>query len=124
MFRLWQLYTAAVQEDHIFENELPDSLLDLICEDLAEDYTTMDARTALGLLSGFWAANHSIPATLLCQYQSHGQQHYGLFYYRMQLYVLAAGRGCTEILWHHHDDSIAGHVGAKRTLELVSRKYY
>ncbi len=42
----------------------------------------------------------------------------------MQLYVMAAGGGCTEVLQRHYNDPIAGQFGAKCTLELVSRKYY
>jgi hypothetical protein len=42
----------------------------------------------------------------------------------MQLYVLAAGGACTEVLRRHHDDPITGHFSSKRTLELVARKYY
>jgi hypothetical protein len=29
-----------------------------------------------------------------------------------------------EVLCRHHDDPIMGHFGAKRTLELVARKYH
>jgi hypothetical protein len=29
-----------------------------------------------------------------------------------------------EVLRCHHDNPMAGHFGAKRTLELVARKYY
>jgi hypothetical protein len=61
---------------------------------------------------------------LLRQYQSHWQQHDGLLYYHMLLYVPAAGGVHTEVLRRYHDDPIAGHLGAKRMLELVSRKYY
>jgi hypothetical protein len=67
MFRLRQLYAAAVQEDQIFEDLPPDSLLDLIREGLAEDYTAKEARTALGLLGGFPAEEHSLLAMLLRQ---------------------------------------------------------
>jgi hypothetical protein len=123
-FHLRQLYAAVVQEDQIFEDMPPDSLLNLICEGLAEDYTAKEARTALGLLSKFPAENYSIPATLLRQYQSHGQQNNGLLYYCMQLYVPTAGEGRTEVLQRYHDDPIAGPFGVKRTLELISRKYY
>jgi hypothetical protein len=42
----------------------------------------------------------------------------------MQLYVLTAGGGHTEVLRRHHNYPIVGHFSAKRTLELVSRKYY
>jgi hypothetical protein len=42
----------------------------------------------------------------------------------MQLNVSTAGEGHTEVLQRHHDNPIAGHFGAKRTLELVSRNYY
>jgi hypothetical protein len=124
MFRLWQLYAAAVQVDQIFKDVPPDSLLNLIREGLAEDYTAKEARTALGLLGGFPAKEHSIPTTLLRQYQNHRQQHNSFLYYQPQLYVPATGGGRTEVLWRNHDDPIAGHFGAKRTLELVSRKYY
>jgi hypothetical protein len=123
-FYLWQLYAAVVQEDQMFEDVPHDSLLDLICEGLAKDYTAKEARTALGLPGGFPAKNHSIQATLLCQYQSRWQQNDGLLYYHMQLYVLTAGRGHMEMLRRHHDDPIAGHFGAKHTLELLSSKYY
>ncbi len=123
-FRLRQLYAAAVQEDQIFKDVPPDTLADLILEGQAEDHTAKEACTALGLPGGYLAEEHSISATLLRQYQSHWQQHDGLIYYRMQLYVRAAGGACTEVLRRHHDDPIAAHFGAKRTLELVARKYY
>jgi transposase InsO family protein len=42
----------------------------------------------------------------------------------MQLYVPAAGGSRTEVLCRHHDDPIARHLGAKRTLEPMARKYY
>ncbi len=123
-FCLRQLYAAAVQEDQIFEDVPHDALYDLILEGLADDHTAKEARTALGLPGSYEAENHSIPAVLLCQYQSHWKQHDGLLYYRMQLYVPAAGGARTEVLRCHHNDPIAGHFGAKRTLELVARKYY
>jgi hypothetical protein len=123
-FRLWQLYAAAFQEDQIFEDVPPDALYDLILEGLAEDHTAKEARTALGLPGGYEAKNHSLPAVLLRQYQSHWKQHDGLLYYRMQLYVPAAGGARTEVLRRHHEYPITGHFGAKRTLELVARKYY
>jgi transposase InsO family protein len=123
-FCLWQLYAAAVQEDQIFEDVPPDALYDLILEGLAEDHTAKEARTALGLPGGYEAENHCILAVLLRQYQSHWKQHDGLLYYRMQLYVPAAGGARTEVLRRHHDDPIAGHFGAKRTLEFVARKDY
>jgi hypothetical protein len=121
-FCIRQLYAAAVQEDQIFEDVPPDALYDLIQEGLAEDHTAKEARTALGLPSGYEAKNHSIPAVLLHQYQSHWKQHDGLLYYQMQLYIPAAGGARTEVLRRHHDDPITGHLGAKRTLELVARK--
>jgi hypothetical protein len=62
----------------MFKDVPPDSLLDLIREDLAEDYTAKEARTTLGLPGGFPAENYSIPATLLRQYQSHWKQNDGL----------------------------------------------
>jgi hypothetical protein len=78
----------------------------------------------MGLLGSYEAKNHGIPAVLLCQYQSDWKQHDSLLYYRMQLYVPAAGGARTEVLRRHHNDPIAGHFGAKRILELVARKYY
>jgi hypothetical protein len=123
-FYLWQLYAATVQEDQIFKDLLPDTLADLILEGQAEDHTAKEARTALGLPGGYCAEEHSVLATLLCQYQSHWQQHNGLLYYRMQLYVPAAGGARTEVLRRHHDDPIAGHFGVKRTLKLDARKHY
>ncbi len=121
-FCIRQLYAAAIQEDQIFEDVPPDALYDLIQEGFAEDHTAKEAHTALGLPSSYEAENHSIPAVLLHQYQSHWKQHDGLLYYRMQLYIPAAGGARTEVLRRHHDDPIAGHLGAKRTLELVARK--
>ncbi len=85
MFRLRQLYTAAVQEDQIFKDVPSNSLLDIIRDGLIEDYTAKEARTALGLPSGFPVEEHSILATLLRQYQNHWQKHDGLLYYRIQL---------------------------------------
>ncbi len=82
------------------------------------------ARTVLGLPSGLHAEEYRILAMLLCLYQNHWQQHDSLLYYRMQLYVLTAGGGHTEVLRRHHNYPIVGHFSAKRTLELVSRKYY
>ncbi len=52
-FRLRLLYAAAIQEDQVSKDMPPDSLLDLICKGLAENYTTKKARTALGLPGGF-----------------------------------------------------------------------
>jgi hypothetical protein len=49
MFRLWQLYAAAVAEDEAFEEVPPDTLRDLIRESLKEDPIARVARTALGL---------------------------------------------------------------------------
>jgi hypothetical protein len=51
-FRLRQLYTAAVQEDLIFEDVPPNTLCDLVQEGLAEDHTAKETRTALGLPRG------------------------------------------------------------------------
>jgi hypothetical protein len=124
MFHLGHLYPAAVQEDQIFKDMPPDSLLYVIREGLADNYTTKKAGPALGPPSGFLAENHSILATLLCQYQSHWQRHNILLYYQMQLYVPAAGGGRTEVLQRYDDDPIARLFGAKHILELVSRKYY
>jgi hypothetical protein len=123
-FCLWQLYAAAVQEDQIFEDVPPETLADLIIEGQAEDHIAKEARTVLGLPGGYLAEEHSVPATLLRQYQSHWQKHDGFLYYRMQLYVLAAGGAPTEVLHRHHDNLIKGHFGTKCTLELVARKYY
>jgi hypothetical protein len=101
-----------------------DTLANLILEGQAQDHTAKEAYTALGLPRGYSAKKHSAPAMLLCQYHSHWQQHDGLLYYQMQLYVLAAGGAGTEVLCRHHDNPIVGHFGAKHTLELVARKYY
>ncbi len=72
MFHLWQLYTAAVQEDQIFEDVPPDTLCNLIQEGLAEDHTTKEARTALGLPRGYPANEYSVLATLLRQFRVTG----------------------------------------------------
>jgi hypothetical protein len=56
----------------------PDSLLDLICEGLAEDYSAKKTRTALGLPGGYPAKEQSLLAMLLHKYQSHWKQHKGL----------------------------------------------
>ncbi len=98
-------------------------MLDLIHDSLAEDYTAKKARNTVSIPSVFQAKNHSIPATLLRQYQSHWKEHNSFLYYRIQLYVLAAGRGRMGLLQLHHNDPIAGHFGAKGTLELVSKEY-
>jgi hypothetical protein len=77
----------------------------------------------LGLCRGYSTKKHSVPATLLRQYQSHWQQHDGLLYYLMQLYLLDARGTRMELLRCHHDNPIAGHFSAKRTLKLVAMKY-
>ncbi len=84
----------------------------------------MKARTALGLPGRYQAEEHSLQATLLCQYQSQWQQHDGLLCYCMHLYVQTAVRDCTEVLRLLNDDPIAGDFSAKCTLELMFRKYY
>jgi hypothetical protein len=38
--------------------------------------------------------------------------------------VLVEGGARREVLRRHHNDLITGHFGARRTLELVARKYY
>jgi hypothetical protein len=121
-FHLLQLYAAAVQEDKIVEDVPPDTLADLIPEGKAKDHTPRDVRTVLGLSVGYSTEEHSGPAALLRQYQSHWQQHDGLFYYQMQLYVCAAGGVSREVLRRHHEDRIAGHFDVKCTLESVVRK--
>ncbi len=100
------------------------TLTDLILDSQAEDHTVKEVCITLGLPGGYLAEEHSILATLQCQYQNCWQQHDGLLYYCMQLYVLPSGGACTDVLRHHHDNPIAGHFGAKHTLELVARKYY
>jgi hypothetical protein len=102
----------------------PDTLTDLILEGQAQDHTAKEAGKALGLPGGYLAEEHGVPAMLFRQYQSYWQQHDGLLYYQMQLYVLAAEGARTKVLHCHHDDPIVGHFGMKRTLELVARKYY
>jgi hypothetical protein len=64
-FRLWQLYTATVQEDEIFKDVPPYTLTGLILDDQADYYTTKEARMAPGLPGGFSAKEHSVLATLL-----------------------------------------------------------
>ncbi len=71
----------------------------------------MEVSTALGPPGGFPAKSHSILAMQLCLYQSPWQQHDVLLYYLMQLYVLAASGGRTEMLQRNHDDFITGHFG-------------
>ncbi len=65
-FLLLQLYVATVQENCIFGDVSPNSLLNLIHVGLAVDYTAKEVRIALSLLSVFLAEIYSIPATLLC----------------------------------------------------------
>ncbi len=123
-FRLRQLYAATLQKNVIFEDMPPNTLTDFILEYEAEDHTVKEARMALGLSRGHLVEEHSVPVTLLHQYQTHWQQHDSLIFYPIQLYVLAAGGARTEVLCHHYDDPIAGHFGEKSTLEYTARKYY
>jgi hypothetical protein len=104
MFRLQQLYAAAVAEDEAFEEVPPDMLRDLIRESLKEDLIAREARTALGLPGDDLPNKRNITATLLCHYQMHRRQHEGLLYHRTALYVLGAGRARTEVLCRHLDD--------------------
>jgi hypothetical protein len=80
-FSFRQLYAAAVQEDKVFKDVPPDTLTDLIQQGQVEDHTAKEVCTALGFPRGYPAKEHSVPATLLCQYKSHWQQHNGLLYY-------------------------------------------
>jgi hypothetical protein len=80
VFCLRQLYAVAVYEDQIFEDMPPDALHDLILAGLAEDHTAKEARIAPSLPGGYEAKNHSIPAVLLRQYQSHWKHHDGHLY--------------------------------------------
>ncbi len=52
------------------------------------------------------------------------QQHNNNINDCMQLYFLTAGDASMEVLWRHHNDSIAEHFDAKQTLEIVARNYY
>jgi hypothetical protein len=122
-FHLWQLYAAAVQEDHISEDVSPETLVNLVVEGQAKNNTTKEVYTVLGCPGGYSAEKPSVSATLLCQYESHWQQHNSFPYYQMQLYIPTDGWARTEVLCHHYDDPIAGHFGTRRTLELVARKY-
>ncbi len=65
---LRQLYATGIPKNLIFNDVPPVSLLNFICEGLAEDYTAKEARTALGLPSGFLAKEYSILAMPHCQY--------------------------------------------------------
>ncbi len=123
-FHLRQLYVATVYENKIFKEVPLEALADLILEGQAEDHIAKEARMALGLSGGYLAEEHSILAMLLCQYQSHWQQHDVLFYYQIRLYILVAGGVCMEVLCRQHDENIAGHFGTKYTSELVAMKYY
>jgi transposase InsO family protein len=124
MFRLRQLYAAAVAEDEAFEEVPPDTLRDLIRESLTDDLIAQEARTALGLPGGDSPNDRTVTATLLHHYQTHWRQHEGLLYHWKALYVPGAGRARTEVLRRHHDDLIAGHFGLRRSLDLVARKYH
>jgi hypothetical protein len=90
-FCFWQLLAATVQGDNIFKDVPPNTVCTLIDEGLVEDHTAKEACTALGLPGGYPAKEHSVPTMLLDQSQGHWQQHNAFFYFRMQLYVLAAG---------------------------------
>jgi hypothetical protein len=71
MFRLRQLYAAAVADDEAFKEVPPDMLEDLIRESLNEDPIAREARTALGLPRGDSPNEHNVTATLLRHYQTH-----------------------------------------------------
>ncbi len=101
----------------------PDTLRSLIAEGLKTDSRAREARAALGLLDG-GGLGQGFTASLLRHYQSHWSEQEGLLYYRTLLYVPADGGARREVLRRHHDDPIAGHFGARRTLDLVARKYY
>jgi hypothetical protein len=47
-----------------------------------------------------------------------------LFKYKDRIYLPEGGTARAQILRTHHDDPLAGHFGARRTLELIQRKYY
>jgi len=56
-----------------------------------------------------------------------GQWHFrddGLLYYLHCLYVLDNEAVWSELFACFYKDSLAGHFGEKRTLELVQRHYY
>jgi hypothetical protein len=65
MFRLQQLYAAAIAEDGAFEEVPLDTLRDLIRESLTEDPIAREARTALGLPRGDSPNERTVTATLL-----------------------------------------------------------
>jgi len=48
----------------------------------------------------------------------------GLLYYNQGLYVPQEAAVRSEILMRYHDDPLAGHFGAEKTTELVSRFFY
>jgi len=48
----------------------------------------------------------------------------GLLYYRRRLYIPLDLAVRTELLQIHHDNALAGYFGEKKTLDLLSRKYY
>ncbi len=124
MFRLRQLYAAAVAEDEAFEEVPLDMLGDLIRESLKEDPIAWEARIALGLPGGDSPNERNVTAMLLRHYQTHWRQHEGLQYHQTDLYIPGAGRARTDVLRRHHDDPLAGHFGSRSTLDLVTRKYY
>jgi hypothetical protein len=124
MFRLRQLYAAAVAENEAFEEVPPDTLWDLIRESLTDDPIAREARTALGLPRDDSPNERTVMVALLCHYQTYWRQHDGLLYHRMALYVLRGSGARTEVLRRHHINPLAGHIGSRRTLDLVARKYY
>ncbi len=106
-----------------YQEVLPDILRSLIAQGLKEDARAKEAHAAQGLL-GIRGPEHIFLASLLQHYQSHWSEQEWLLNYRTLLYVPAKGGARQEVQRWHHDNPIAGHFGARRTLELVTRKYY
>jgi hypothetical protein len=74
-FCFQQLYSRAIQDDEIFEDVHPDTLAYLILKGQAEDYTSEEVCSVLGLSRDYLAEKRSVLFTLLRWYQIHWQQH-------------------------------------------------
>ncbi|MGL5827975.1 MAG: DDE-type integrase/transposase/recombinase, partial [Angustibacter sp.] len=57
-------------------------------------------------------------------FQERWHEQDGLLYHEQQLYIPPGGGARNEVLQRHHDDPLAGHFAAKKTLDLIRRKYY
>ncbi len=121
---LRQAFATAAAEEQSYDNLPPDTLQELVKRSLEEDPVAKEARQALELPRSPPKKSYDQSTKKLINYRNTLEDVDGLLYRKKRLYVPPLGGARTEILPRNHDDPKAGHFAAKRTLDLVARKYY